>query len=134
MSCSGPDGSRWSTELQHCVGGGQTSCDEATQTTCYYGYTDVPPEGGGGGGDTVADSSGVGPTKYFGGKFVDAGFCIDNPGELDLCGVISGDVITKINGHVITVRTLASYTPEKPARYAEKITSTSGQIKLRLVR
>ena len=38
MSCSGPDGTQWSSALNTCVGGVNTSCDSVNQTTCYYAF------------------------------------------------------------------------------------------------
>lgn len=75
MSCFGPDGTRWSTSLQTCVGGSPNqSCDAINQDTCVYAML----MGG----------------SYFGGRFVDGKLVLGCVGRLP--DALEGDQVLRI--------------------------------------
>lgn len=92
MGCNGPDGTRYSTALQDCVGSAYlTSCNASASESCFYGFVDLPPEDGG--------NKAVGAPSYFIGRISVnpqtgvAGFQIIAPGPLKARRIQSGDFV-----------------------------------------
>jgi len=106
MACSGPDNTKWESNVQACGGTSQqTSCDEQAQDTCYYAF--------------LIDSGDK--ASWFSGKLISGqGLKIHTPDLLGTLGINAGDVVNKINGALLTdeasvINALAAFTETAPA-------------------
>lgn len=124
MACDGPNGSRWSNSLQACVSvSGGSSCDEASQSTCWYGYLDLI--GGNGKSKTATDLT------WFSGKIEEGGFRIYMPDQLEgLCALHAGELIHRINGRRPSEKIILGYSQDRPARFAELRRNSKGEVNL----
>ncbi len=125
MACNGPDGTRWSSSLQACVSvSGGSSCDEGSQSTCWYGYLDLI---------TRSEKSATEASPpWFSGKIEEEGFRIYMPDQLEgLCGLHRGELVHQINGRRPSERILRGYgDPNRPARFAELRRNSNGEVNL----
>lgn len=121
MACDGPDGTRWSNSLQACVSvPGGSSCDEGTQSTCWYGYLDLI------GGSKAATS-----LTWFSGKIEESGLRIYMPDQLEgLCALHRGELVHRINGRRPTEKIILGYSQDRPARFAELRRNSNGEVNL----